>query len=283
MQPKINDKEKVIEYVKRLIKMYLIYNLIYLPKIIYSYIGQNVGFITVILQYIRKLLFIGYSQFWYFVGLIVAVLLLYFLTKYLQLSDKTNITICIVLYIIGVFGCLFPYEEGANIIYKLYNLVFETTRNGIFYGLPYVYVGYYIRKKAEFIKNKNYLVIFLTFFGFMGLEAVIESQIIESNILHDLTFLLMPTAIFMFLTVAFIKCSDNLKNIAIHCRKLSVLIFGLHLIVPFYANIILIKLFDIWLSEINYFGFMLIVTMIACEIILYLSNKKALSWLKILY
>lgn len=90
----------------------------------------------------------------------------------------------------------------------------------------------------------------------------------------------MPTTICIFLAVSFSKCPNSVMTITKHLRKLSVLIFGLHMIVHFYFTSILGRFFEIKLNSLVNYVIILLITITLAEIIIALSEKKSFLWLK---
>ena len=64
-------------------------------------------------------------------------------------ADIRLAIVAILLYIIGVLGNTYLLEwvqsQHYNVLW-LYNILFSTTRNGIFFGFPFVATGYLISK-----------------------------------------------------------------------------------------------------------------------------------------
>lgn len=300
LQKKLDDLRKVTAYLLKLFHLYLIYTLLYLPQIVYGYLKNDNSFIRNALTFVREFIFVGsYTQLWYFVGLIVATLLLYLFVKKLRLSDKQITAIVVVLYIIGTImdAYIQPLKESLNIpvsrfatvdkrylLLWLYFKVFSTTRNGIFFGLPYLFFGYLISKNKEKVYRKNYLMLSLVSFLVMTGEALIVHEVFGGRG-QNMLFTLLPTSIFVFLFVLFIDCKNDQRNtqMAKHLRYVSVLYFGLHPFINFYVGGVLHKGFDIELHSMIRFILVTILNYIAAEVIIRMSNIKYLKWLKKFY
>ena len=80
LQKKIQDVQKVKAYLARIFQLYVIYTVLYLPQIVYDYRKAGGFWGWNLLDFVRNFFLVGsYTQLWYFVGLIVATLLLYWL------------------------------------------------------------------------------------------------------------------------------------------------------------------------------------------------------------
>lgn len=300
LEKKIHEFQKVKGYVVRLFQLYIIYTFLYLPQIIYGDIKNGNSLIHSLLSFIINFFFVGsYSQLWYFVGLIVATVLLYWLKNRIKLSDRYVAAIVLILYAIGTIGNAYiqplkerfmvPIGESTQLDKKylllwLYFKVFSTTRNGIFFGLPYVFFGYLIAKNKQKIDRKSYLLFAFVSFLLMTGEVFAVHEIFGATG-NDMLFLLLPTSIFAFLFILSIDCQGTKKNfhIAKHLRCLSVLYFGLHLFVDFYFSGFLHRIFGIELNNLARFACVIILNYIAAEIIIRMSTVKHFQWLKKLY
>lgn len=89
LQKKIQDVQNVKAYLARIFQLYVIYTVLYLPQIVYDYRKAGGFWVWNLLDFVRNFFLVGsYTQLWYFVGLIVATLLLYWLKNKLKLQDR---------------------------------------------------------------------------------------------------------------------------------------------------------------------------------------------------
>lgn len=172
--------------------MYIIYTVIQLPRIIYMFIKSDKLLIYDLFIFVRNFILVGSdAQLWYFVALIFATFFLFLGISTLKLTDKQIAVICIILYIVGVIGNAYinPLKElnGIGFLIEKYYQVFVTTRNGLFFGLPYVFSGYYIRKNAKLIKKRNFIIWGLLSFLAMNTEKLIAYKLCETTE-HDMLF-----------------------------------------------------------------------------------------------
>lgn len=297
---KLNDFKKVKAYLLRLFALYLTYTVLYLPLIVYGYIEEKYTLIRSVLWFLRNFIFVGsVFHLWYFVALMAAALLLYLFVRKLKLRDKHIVAIVLALYVIGTVMYTYiqplrksidvPVSELATLdkqylLLYLYSKVFNTTRNGLFFGLPCLFFGYLIAKNKERIRRKNYLVLSIVSLIVMTGEVFIAHEIFGASDVSML-FTLLPASIFVFLFVLFIDCGNSQRNaqIAKHARKISVLYYGLHPLINFCIGGVLHRVFDIELHSLLRFIVVIILNFAAAEVIIRMSDVKHFKWLKNLY
>lgn len=300
LQKKLDDSKKIKTYLVKLFRLYLVYTLLYLPQIVYGYIKGDEGFVHNVVSFIKNLIFVGsYTHLWYFVGLMVATLFLYLFVRKLKLSDKHIMAVVLVFYVLGtvmnayiqplIKSITVPVSELGTVdkqylLLSLYFKVFSTTRNGLTFGLPYLFFGYLIAKNKESVYRKNYFVMAIVSFIVMTGEAFIAHEVFGASG-QDMLFALLPTSIFVFLFILYIDCKNNQRNahISKHTREISVLYFGLHLFINSYVGGILSKVFDIELHSTIRFVLVTILNYVAAEVIIRMSGIKHFKWLKNFY
>lgn len=279
-EPIINDRKRIFIYIKRLFKMYLFCSVLYLP-LAYNKLNGGVKPIRTILLIVKNFIFIGtYQHLWYFVSLMWAVCFVHILIS-CKVNPKRLMIYLIVIYIIGVFGnAYFPVELCNSKIFKIYCKIFGTTRNGFFVGLPLVYIGQYIRKwmSNNHINKSKCLIGGFTSLAAMTIEALLVYEFFDQKS-HDMLFSLMPTAVFIFLIIINKETKTLNRDLGIHIRKLSTLVFELHLIVDCALGIIYEK-FNIRICSMLNFLLIVLITILISEIIILISEYKRVEWLK---
>lgn len=277
---KINQRKKAVGYVSRLLILYIIYTIIYMP------LAWKLGWMNDLKTYIRKSIMIrSYIHLWFFVALIMAVILLYFFVNQLRMTDKILVFVAVILYIIGVIGnayvTILPSDIQNNVWISAYYKYFETTRNGIFFGFPLVSIGYLIGKNKNKIYKCNYFKWTLLFFAGTLLETLISVRWTGFSS-RDVSFMLLPTSVSMFLWIAFIPISRKAEFKAKRLRKLSTLIFAWQFIAICGLEKCIQK-FGVLVNSIEKYIIVIIVSVIISEIILKLSQYRYCAFLKYLY
>ena len=243
--------------------------------------------IHIIISLLRRFFITGwYYQLWYFVGLIVASSILYLLVNSEKFSDKKIVIITLGLYFIGVLGnayknLLMDIPILGSFI-KIYLKFFTTTKNGIFCGVFFITAGYMIKKYNIKIKNIRYGIYVLLFWVIYNLEAFVAS-IVSKQGEQDLLFSTPLITALLFLLICFVNIPIRYLHYGKYLRKLSVLIFGLHMLIDFYIELFLDKVLKIKVNSLQIYGSVVITTLIVSFTIIYLSKFKRFKWLRRMY
>lgn len=225
------------KYLKNLLVIYLIWSVIYLPFFIkYStdYVGFDNGYPFIfnnIHSILIGLLYNGlFYHLWYFPALILSIIILYILKK--KINIKVILFISFILLVIGSFESycgLLPLSIRS--ILTNYLKIFYTTRNGLFYGLFYLTLGYYLGTKESLNINSNFPLL-LFFIFLLALESNFTSYIYYTR----LDILLTVPFIIYFMVTSFIYITNNKNTLKI--RQLSKYYYLIHpLIIVFYRLI----------------------------------------------
>ncbi len=282
---KLKNRGETLRYVKRLLILYSIYTFLYIPQILFGYVkkGKSASFIAQ--DFIRQFFLVGsYWQLWYFVSLIAAVAVLYLFRKVFRLGIKRIIMISAVLYIIGVLGNAYQ-NVFLNVpilgnILKIYYSIFETTRNGLFFGLFFTAAGYLIKMYNDKIQDRKYLFVCCAAAAFLFLNIEVYMAKYYADCEAASMFFAMPfVTIPLFLILCFIKIPERYLQAGRMLRKMSVLIFGLHMFVDFYVGYILRPL----LNSLAYYCVVIGVTCMLSCVIIKLSKTKYLKALHYMY
>lgn len=137
LQSKLKDNKALKRYLSHILVVYIVWSLIYLPTY-YSAIEPR-SFITFALM--------GYYHLWFLPALIVGTLILIAANKFIKNE--------VILLIGGVV--LFT----AGYLMENYNLPYRTFYNGLFFGYPFIVLGYFLKKTKAEIRIKA-IFIYLT-------------------------------------------------------------------------------------------------------------------------
>lgn len=210
------QEKKLIDNLKKIIKLYLLWNLIYLPISIYDYVVNGSSFVKASFNYIRGLLFIGEHFFswplWYLLGLIYAIIFIYFLKK-LKLSDKKMFIITMITYILAYLMDYLTSNYLSNKLVYIFHIVFSTGR--VFRGIFLVELGLLINKynsKLQLSKKMLSLIMLISF----TISVIIPNEA-SKVILYVSMFLLVLQL-------------NNIKINTINFRKCSTIIYFMHMI-----------------------------------------------------
>ena len=250
---KMND-EKRKSYLKRIIAIYLIATLIYLPFLL-----KTKCLFRIILNFA-----FGYHHLWYLNSLFFGLIIIYFISKYFKFNNKNLIVLTIILLFLGIF-----FDEYYKIInFPIFNKIDSFLnyigggRNFLFFAIPMLLTGLLISKNINKILNmsiKTALLFLLMTLTFSFIEATILKYLIRYNITIDLSLFNTIPAIFIFIVTFLIDNKKILFDTRI-LRKTSDIIYIIHIWVIhtirklFTINNMLIFLFSYLISFIiSYF------------------------------
>lgn len=217
----MEDKKKLINYSFKIIKIYIICMLLYLPINVYAGQLQNITIIEIL-----KNIFINGTLYhlWYFPALILGIWITYFFIKHL----KTNlVAICVfLLYVIGIFGdSYFGISEKFIVTSNLYKgifTIFDYTRNGLFYAPIFLSLGYSFSKIKLKINTKNNMILIIISLILMVIEGLILHNFKLQK--HDsMYFMLIPVMFFIFNMLLQINEENNKK-----LRSIATIIYIIH-------------------------------------------------------
>ncbi|MGN1479071.1 MAG: acyltransferase family protein [Acutalibacteraceae bacterium] len=282
------DTAPTKKYVVRLLKLYLIWTIIYLPLAFLSLLKEGWGLKHAVPVYIRNVIFAGsYMHLWYLPSLIVAVIIVSFLL-YKKVNVKKIIILSSVLYFIGLFaqswfGFITPLEELAPSLWNILRLVqsvIYSTRNGLFEGFVFVAIGMCFAFYDFNIKKGKAFAGFAVSMVLLLFEVFILQRF-ELSRAHDMYLFLVPAAFFGFSFILNVKLPDN--AIYKSLRVMSYLIFYMHPLIN-KAVTETLKCIDTRLSESGVkFLITLTLTIALSYLIMKLSEKPKLRFLKKLY
>lgn len=217
-------KNQITKWLKRVSILYVLWMLAYS----YFWIPASTNPIKIIVT-----LFFGFNHLWYLAALLLSGFLLY---KIRNLSSNKLIIIASVLFLIGYLiqslGNFINFTE-PSIFAKILQFP-PLYRNFLFYGLPFLSLGYIINRENYFkrFSKKQILKSLFTGFGLLLLESLITYKINSTAIFNTglSLFILGPTIlIFSFK----IKVSSTLNS-----KLLSSYSVALYLIHPFVIYIL---------------------------------------------
>lgn len=175
-------------YIRSLIKIYLIWSLVYLPCGI-EYIGKefDIPLFLYPVALLVALVYVGtYFHLWYIPALILALLLVHWFMKHFK--KRYLLTLSFICFLLGSLETYYGFIHIPLIrdLIDHYINIFFTTRNGLFFGFFYVAWGYFIAQKDTWLQRiHHHGWLTLLFFILMNVEAFIiyDSNNLDSNIL----------------------------------------------------------------------------------------------------
>lgn len=229
-QKGITNRDVVFPYVKKLLKTYFIWSLVYIPMEILKMAGTNTLNAYNIIEYLHMCVVQGtFVHLWYFPATIFAVLLLHFMLK--KMSIKGVFCIAVLLYFVGMLGETYAgimpaLPQWANALMDTYKIIFLDTRNGLFFGMPFVLMGVVVFKYQDTLKKITPLPWLLISTVFVCLETYFLGKF-SLALDYNTMFFVLPATLFLFCVALF---APGTKNNYLKLRSLSSLIYGFHLI-----------------------------------------------------
>ncbi|EOI55413.1 membrane-bound serine racemase VanT [Enterococcus gilvus] len=187
-----SERQRILQFLKKISKLYLLVNLLYLPLAIYS------GFATFSMplsKWLQLFLFEGFLyHLWYFPALILGVIL----TTYLivRFSQKKVLLVTGLLYLIGLGGDSWSgIFKSIPLISEFYSLILNIlggTRNGVFFAPLFLALGAFLYQKQVTKRCKKTVNPFLLFVSVAAL--LLEGYLLHrfSTPHHDSMYLFLP-------------------------------------------------------------------------------------------
>lgn len=253
-------------YIKRILLLYLIWSIIYLPFDFASLKSMSIQDVLV------KFLWTGNDHaLWYLCGSVIGFIIVFCLLKILD-PKKVFIISVIALLI----GCL--KSTWAPMIEHFFQLEihdFWGSRNGLFYAFPYIALGMLIAKNENNKKEKN---IKKYMFGLVvSLIMLLAESLVFVLFFHTTSTILwisvLPCTYYVFMLAKNIEIQLP-KEKSVFLRKMSTLIYVEH------------GLFLILFKSLNNWKFFIVVSILSSLLaigIIVISEKKLFKWMKRLY
>lgn len=235
-------------------------------------------------EIIKELLFHPPGAMWYVQALILSVIIWYILRK--KIDIKSGIAIGVVMYVIGSFANSSYYMVEGTFIGEAvlkYMEIFDTSRNGLFYGCVFLGLGMYIAKMqfrnnntleedCRRIKKVLIISIITALAAVIGLviEVVIAAgrNVLDNHTMYYSILILAPS---IYIIALCMNKSDNVIYEIV--RKYSTGIYYIH--VP--MIVVVITLFRIFHIDVSY-GTVLwitdvILSTLVCTLAMKINNK----------
>lgn len=209
------------KYTIRILKLYCLWTLIYLPITIYTFISWEVSLAGGIYSFLKNFILVGENYMswalWFLLALLVACLLLKLFMFKLKANFYLVLAISLLLALIGFLLEVFRDSGLGN----LYFSVFFTTRNGFFHGFSYLMMGMLVAR----LQNRNILKMISWF--------LLPFLLIASSFLSMQTSWLVNHALCFVVTYSLVHCCMRKNEGLTLLRKLSIWIYLSHLWILF--------------------------------------------------
>lgn len=252
--------KSILKTIRRLLILFIGWTILYGIITFFSlYIHTEEQPFIRLLRFLFRHIFLNpYFHLWFLPALMIGLVMTWFFIKYNL--KKLGFIVATVFFIFGVLGETY-YNfiiqfDITEVILKKYYQFFTTTRNGLFFGFPFIYLA---TCKNLFSQKTNFL---LSLFFFVLL--LLEYYFVKENQLHKdyNTFLsLFPFSKFFFDAIVSLKINISQKT-SMFFREYSL---GLYLTHPLW----LIIPYDIG-GEYKYF----IIILLSLSLIFFIKKYK---------
>ncbi len=164
-----------------------------------------------------------FYHLWYVPALIFSILVVFFYTKHFRL--RSLFVWSLLLYIIGSVETYNAFLNAPlQAVVSSYMGLFFTTRNGLFYALIFVVIGFIAAEDHWLTRLKHNGRWFLLCFGLLCVEAIHMYQTDSYD--FNFLFMLVPLAFFMFQWAKGVQWSFDSRRL----RALSSLYYFSHVL-----------------------------------------------------
>lgn len=221
--------ERVAYYKKwsvRILKMYLVWTLIYFVFVLTGWIQNGVTLIRVLKYLMFSVTAMSYATIWFLPALWMGMTICFLLFEYCPKKGWVY-TIILVLWTIGLLGdpyrfVLIPKSTILTAIYNQYMDIFCTFRDGMFYAVAYLTVGYLLaNRKYEMSLVKSGLGV-IVFQALFLVEAIFIKRYNPSSN-TDMAIFMLPSA--YFILAFLLKLNIKSTPFLLCLRDCSMLIF----------------------------------------------------------
>jgi surface polysaccharide O-acyltransferase-like enzyme len=171
----IKNREYLKKYGIRILKLFLVWQIIYLPIIFSLYLKKQVDLERVIYDIIY-----GTGHLWYLIAMAQAVFLIY-LTRKLSVNNKMILAFSI-LFIGYFFQFILATEIVKNETIVYTNYIIGTTRNFLFFAFPFMLLGTIYDSWKAYVYKFRLIFIPLTILFFLEIAYYYSIKILPLNI-----------------------------------------------------------------------------------------------------
>lgn len=271
------DKGIILGYALRIIRLYAIWSLIYMPFVYHGMTESGgMGILEFLGRFAFKFIFsASYGHLWYLNAIIFSYLLIYAAISF-KISLKAVGMFSFIMYCIGLcgqgwYGLAAPLLQAPFLqpVISFLGSVFVTTRNGLCEGLMFIMIGIFFAVGGFRMKLKAAVLGLIASFAFLGVEIFTLTRL-EWIKGYDMYLGLIPAVFFLFYVCLAVEIPY--RPIYRNMRTLSSLIYYLHMI-PAEALLLIPVLRNLPGGSVASYVFVLTVTVLISLIIMKLSER----------
>lgn len=217
--------KQCFRYCKRMLLLYAVWSAIY-------YVSRWLIIGIPDKAFLKSFFVTGYIHLWFLQASIVAAILM---TIYFSLLKNRVRLFYFIACLLFVFGCLFSTYGPLVCKVPLFRTIYEGrvinfigTRNGIFYGLPFFAIGFFIANGGTLPKLKTSVLGIIICFAVLAIEGVVAVLILHTS-QTILWFSVAPLTFFICSACFEIQIKNQKANdIASFIRKCTTGIYCVH-------------------------------------------------------
>lgn len=210
----------------KFIKIYIFATLLYLPATFYSMnIPKSVP------KLLQQIIFDGtFYHLWYFPAVILGCLLVTVL--YYYVSEKITTSVCMIFYIIGLFGdSYYGAIQSIPLLKNFYSVVFSFssyTRNGIFFAPIFLWLGVWMAKRKTLQSQKTSSIGILLCISVLLVEGGITRSLNFQK--HNSMYFILPIAMYFVLSFLLSKKEEGKAKSLLYrqLREIAMWVYLLH-------------------------------------------------------
>lgn len=259
---KNNDELDVLKgTIKKYLKIYIKYTLIYMPFTFYFYITNRESLIHNIFDFFRGLFIVGehFNSWilWYILAILYSLSIMYILVKY-KFKKSTIFSISLIMYFFGIVIDFCINKSIALYGINLFSILKKIFVSGrIFKCMLYILIGMLICQKH--LKAKKYYLI--SFFLIIVLTSFFEI---------DMSFITIPISTYLVFVIS-VNDKINLNFQTKYIRKISQNMYFWHLYV---WGAISLVFYNKFVYGIYMYIFVIIIINILSILKIFINNKN---------
>ena len=286
--PENFSMEKPLKYVKKTLRIYLIWTAIYfIPTLAYQIIpSQQRG--RTLLFWLRDVVFVGgYTHLWYLNATIFAVLAISLLLK-ARWSIKRILVLSGLLYCVGLTGQAYlvvwtPIRENLPALWNVldnFKWIIPTTRCGLFEAFFLMTIGLALAVNPPKLSLSKTSILFAVSMGIWAAEVWLTNSRGWNNA-QDMYIFMIPSVILFFWISVLLPLKE--RPIYRELRESSMLIYYIHLFLFVCSKKLFAAILGPSPNTILRFVMIMGATYVLVLIIKKLSRTEKFRWLSILY
>jgi len=224
---KFSDRfSSIRSYILKYFIVYIFWSAVFL-LITYREPVGNINSYKDFFKYIHRFIVSGsYIHLWFFPALIYS-LLIYLIVHKLKLNIYVILLVSLLFYTLGCLTDTYGFFVNQQ-YYLIYQLLFFTTRNALFFGFPFFLIGTLIKKNIFSIEKQRLLQIIVLFFILLIIEVFLYQPMVWQH--ADMRFSLIVLVPAMFLYVVQHLQSVKFPSYIVKIASFNFSIYLLHMV-----------------------------------------------------